>query len=61
VKVKIDVDERYPVYSLKEWGKEVHVDKETFDRWELTQDNYDRMQHEMREVLAKAYKKEQAK
>jgi len=54
MKIKIDWDEWYPVYSISDdCGVEVEVSEETLARWRRVDAEFDAAQKEMR-VLVKA-------
>lgn len=50
VKVRIEADERYPVYDFMEYenlGYLVEVDEETAERWKRVLDEWRKVQDEM--------------
>lgn len=58
MKVFIDSDEWYPVYSFDmNYGQEVEVSEETLARWKQTMVDFDKMQREMRELSEADYRK----
>ncbi len=59
MKVKIDSDEWYPVYSIVSYGTECEVPEDTVQRWNRIMGEFDVMQKEMRETLKAAFKPQQ--
>lgn len=48
MKVRIDADERYPTYSIREkYGHEVEVTPEQVERWTKAEEAYNEAQEEM--------------
>lgn len=54
MKVKIEADERYPVYRVYDYGYEVDVAPETLERWRRAEEVYEAAQDEMEELFQAA-------
>jgi len=58
MKVKIDSDEWYPVYSISDWGEEVEVEDAKVAEWKRVFSDFDRVQDEMMAAANKVISKD---